>query len=171
MLDDNNSLVTKNTFRFLQTLYNMGNAPEPRGEPCGQLESRLRGWRASRTAMVRVTLGKIGPVAGDREAESSRGNPSTAPTWASFAVTVPSRASAWPTMYFVAALTEMSAPRPRGLQSSGVAQVLSTMTLALARMGYCSKAGNVLDFECSRAWRSEEQGLVLVASAHGARRA
>ena len=29
MLDDNNSLVTKNTFRFLQTLYNMGNAPEP----------------------------------------------------------------------------------------------------------------------------------------------
>lgn len=29
MLDDNHSLITKNTFRFLQTLYNMGNAPEP----------------------------------------------------------------------------------------------------------------------------------------------
>lgn len=29
MFDDNKSLVTKNTFRFLQTLYNMGNAPEP----------------------------------------------------------------------------------------------------------------------------------------------
>lgn len=29
MLDDEHSLITKNTFRFLQTLYNMGNAPEP----------------------------------------------------------------------------------------------------------------------------------------------
>ena len=29
MFDDDKSLVTKNTFRFLQTLYNMGNAPEP----------------------------------------------------------------------------------------------------------------------------------------------
>lgn len=29
MLDDDHSLITKNTFRFLQTLYNMGNAPEP----------------------------------------------------------------------------------------------------------------------------------------------
>ena len=29
MFDDEKSLVTKNTFRFLQTLYNMGNAPEP----------------------------------------------------------------------------------------------------------------------------------------------
>lgn len=29
MFDDERSLVTKNTFRFLQTLYNMGEAPEP----------------------------------------------------------------------------------------------------------------------------------------------
>lgn len=29
MFDNEKSLVTKNTFRFLQTLYNMGNAPEP----------------------------------------------------------------------------------------------------------------------------------------------
>ena len=29
MLDDNKSLVTKNSFRYLQTLYNIGPSPEP----------------------------------------------------------------------------------------------------------------------------------------------
>ena len=60
-------------------------------------------------------------------------------------------ASEWPTMYFVAAMTETSTPSASGLKNSGAAQVLSMMVRDAARLGDGDDRRHVLHLEGERA--------------------
>ena len=65
----------------------------------------------------------------------------------------PNIASEWPTIYLVPAWTTMSAPWPSGVRKSGVAQVLSMMTVAPCAMRRRRDRRHVLHLEGQRARR------------------
>ena len=76
----------------------------------------------------------------------------------SLAATVPSMMSEWPPRYFVPAWSDMSAPRSSGRQKSGVAQVLSQITVAPRCMRDGRDGRHVLHLEGERARRLEIDG-------------